>query len=440
MMLMALARLVSLSRSTYLRAIAMLSSGQIVAAILPLAAAPILGRLYLPADYGALAAYMALAGLFGAVSTLQLQHGIIAERSERRARELVLVVILVACAVAFVAGLAAVAIFFGMGGSDAYTAVRAWVLVLPLTVLSSGATAAIVVLANRRAAYGALARIPVFAAVVTVATSIFFGIMGFGASGLFISYFLGQAVTLGAYLHLYRRIEPQRPEIRLRRFFAVGWRHRDFARYSMPSQFLSVVSLDMPVYALTATGNIGLLGAFNRARGLVTMPLSLIGSAVGQVFRQRAAEDYRRTGSCRNLYVRTGLGLFITGLPPIVILMLWAPDLFRIVLGPNWGEAGEIARILAPMLLLRLVCSPLSTVFFVVGHQRFDFLLMSLTLALSFAAALCPVLLLNQPPIWAVWGFSVAYSISYTMYLIAGWAIASIATTATDAETLNAKL
>ena len=332
------ARLGQLSGSTYLRTIAVLSSGQMLAAFLPLGAAPILGRLYVPSDYGALAAYMALAGLFGAVSTLQLQQGIIAERSETRARELVLVATLVAGAAALIAALTALAIFVGVAGSETYGDVRAWVLVLPATVLSTGVCAAIAALANRRAAYGALARIPVIGAVATVTTSILFGVMGFGANGLFTSYFLGQAVTLAVHLHVYRVIEPQRPQLRIKRLIAVGWRHRDFVRYTLPSQFLSVISLDMPVYALTATDSIGLLGAFNRARTLVLMPLTLIGGAVAQVFYQRAAEDHRRTGSCRDLYVRTGIALFLAGLPPLAFMMLFAPDLFRLVLGPNWGR------------------------------------------------------------------------------------------------------
>jgi O-antigen/teichoic acid export membrane protein len=204
----------------------------------------------------------------------------------------------------------------------------------------------------------------------------------------------------------------------------LGWRHRDFARYSMPSQFLSAASGDMPVYALTTMGGIASLGAFNRARSLVSMPLGLIGGAVAQVFRQRAAEDYHRTGSCRQLYVRTGLGLFLVGLLPTLVLMQWAPDLFRMVLGPNWGEAGEIVQILAPMLLLSLICSPLSIVFFVTGHQRGDFMLM---IGGAFICALITGIIyaLGMAEIWIIFGYSICYSFIYLMYIIVGWSLAN---------------
>ncbi len=411
--------------STYLRAIALLSSGQISAALLPLAAAPILGRLYLPADYGALAAYMALSGLFGAVSTLQLHQGIIAERSEQRARELVLTATLVVAAIALVAAVVAMALFAGMATSETYASLRGWVLVLPLTVLSAGVTAAIASLANRRAAYGDLARIPVLAAVVTVVTSILLGVMGLGVTGLFISYFLGQAMSFVVHLNIYRRLEPERPRVGLRRLLYVGWRHRNFVRYTVPSQFLSVVSLDMPVYVLAATGSISLLGAFQRARALVSTPLSLIGGAVAQVFSQRASEQYRATGSCRGLYVRTGLGVFLLGLPPLVILMLWAPVIFRIVLGPNWGEAGEVARILAPMLLLRLVCSPLSTVFLFTGQQRLNFHLSVAALVLNGGLVL-GVAFSEIEISWCIITYAVSYAIVYIMFLIWAWQLSEV--------------
>ncbi|MGE4184080.1 MAG: lipopolysaccharide biosynthesis protein [Hyphomicrobiaceae bacterium] len=403
----------------------MLSSGQALAALIPLAAAPILGRLYMPRDYGALAAYMALSALFGPISTLQLQHGIIVERSERRSIELVMVSIMCAGATALVAAVVSFVIFFGTAGVAEFADTRAWILLLPASVLSSGTTTAIAFLANRRASYGALARIPILTAATTVVSSIALGLSGAGANGLFISYFLGQAITIAAYLSHFRSLCPQPPQTNPRRLLTLGWRHRDFARYTLPSQFLSVVSLDMPAYVLTAAANASLLGSLQRARSLVAMPLTLIGNSAAQVFRQRASEDYWRTGSCRRLYVRTGLGLFLVGLPPLVILILFGPELFRLVLGPDWVEAGNIARILAPMLLLRLVCSPLSAVFSVVGKQRENLILSVLSLALIIFATWSPI----------AWGgdqyniipcFAAAYSATYLCFLVQGWRYSSI--------------
>jgi O-antigen/teichoic acid export membrane protein len=50
-------------RSGFMRSMATLMGGNAVATAVPILAAPVLGRLYEPADYGALAQYMAPAAI-----------------------------------------------------------------------------------------------------------------------------------------------------------------------------------------------------------------------------------------------------------------------------------------------------------------------------------------------------------------------------------------
>src|SRR5690606_27979339 len=139
--------------------------------------------------------------------------------------------------------------------------------------------------------------------------------------------------------------------------------------------------------ALGAMGAAHILGAFNRAQQLVSAPITLLGTAVAKVFQQEAAELYRRTNNCRPLLLRTAGGLFASGLP-LCLLLLWAaPWVFETVLGPAWREAGELARILAPMLLLRLVVSPVGGVFVLTKRQKLSLLLSALTAAAVAASA-----------------------------------------------------
>ena len=393
-----------------------------LAAALPLAAAPILGRLYSPADYGALATFMALSSLFGAVSTLQLPLGVIAERSERRAKILVVASVLVASTFALLASAVAFVLFFYMEAIASYTDMRGWLIMLPVTVLAGGITAGVAALANRNAEYSNLARIPVLTTITTVGSSIILGFKGWAEDGLLLSYFLGQGVGLVIYLRLACKLGVSVLDWRPYRIFAIAWRHRSFARYSTPSQVLSVVSLDIPLYVLSALGNAELLGAFHRARALVSMPMMLIGGAATQVFRQRASQDYRQTGSCRPIYIRTAMGLLAAGLPPLSLLLLYAPELFSFFLGSEWSEAGQVARILAPMLLLRLISSPLTSVFQFTDHQRLALVLSVASLIICATGVIWPIAL-GWGTIWAVVGFSISYSIIYAVHLPFTWCL-----------------
>ncbi len=406
--------------SSFVRAVATLSTGQAVAAVIPILAAPILGRLYPPSDYGVLGVYMAIANVLAVFSTFQLQQAIIAERFERRAIALVQVCRWMAVPVALAAAGLAAGLVWWMGDQPAYVDARFWMLFLPVSVMVAATTQGIAVLANRGRRYGFLARIQVIAVTVTVATSITLGFMGWGVHGLLSGYFAGQSVSLLVHLWLYRRMVARPPRVGAAGVFALVRRHRDFATYSLPSELLLTVNLQMPVFALTSFGATALLGSFVRARQLISLPLTLLGSSISQVFQQHAAEEYRRTGSCRRLYERTFFALIGIGLAPTAVLIVFGPDLFRLFLGPNWGQAGEVTRILAPMMLLRLGTSPLTRIFSFTGNQKLAFRLSVLSCIGCVLGVVGPVLV-GLPAIYSVIGFAAVYSLVYLAYGVIGW-------------------
>lgn len=414
-------RLRSLGASSYVRAVATLSSGQLLAALIPIAAAPVLGRLYHPADYGGLGLYMALASTIGSASTLQMHHAILSETTEPRAGKMAVVCM----QVAFIVGLLTLAAVAAASasGTPALSFTGGWIWLLPISIFVSGATSAITMLANRRQRYGFIARNQVAAAAVTVVVSIFLGMLDWGASGLFVAYFAGQATAAALQINLLKQLSDRLQMVRASRWRALLTRHKAFAFYTMPSELIGNLNLSMPVYALTAIGTPADIGAFARARQLVGMPVALAGSSIAQVFRQRAAADYRAHGNCRAVFAKTFLALLAIGSVSTFLLALVAPDLFRIVLGPNWTSAGEVARLLAPVLCLQLVCSPLSTVFYFQNRQREDFLLNIFSLFVM-AGSVAVAVLLGGTGYAVIVAYASAFSIIYIVYLTRSWQLA----------------
>jgi O-antigen/teichoic acid export membrane protein len=408
--------------SGYVRSVATLSAGQFVAAVVPILTAPILGRLYSPADYGALATYMAIASVFGSVSTMQMELAIISERSDRQAVELVVLCRWLSLIVAAIAAVVGLGVFLWMVGNPQYSSSRGWILLLPVTVIATGSTAGIRMLANRMAWYRQLANNLVYSALLSATITIPLGVWGWGANGLFAGYFAGQALTFGMYLALYRKLVPQCPKISRKRLLVLARRHRDFAIFTQPSEFIGTLNRQLPVFALAAIGDTPLLGAFSRARQLISMPLGLLGGSIGQVFRQRASEQFKITGSCEPLYRKTFLVLLAVGTLPTMLLAAFAPDLMRLYLGPKWGGAGQIAQILSPMLLAGFVTSPVSSVFYFQGRQREEFILNS-ACAVALTAALAAALFFGTG-YTAICAFSATYSAIYLAYLLRGWMIA----------------
>jgi O-antigen/teichoic acid export membrane protein len=257
-------------------------------------------------------------------------------------------------------------------------------------------------------------------ALTTAGVSIVLGWLGWGADGLLSGYFAGQVVTFLVYARLYRGIASAAPATSPAASLAQLRRHRAYALYTMPTSFIEQLSANAAVYALGLAGAPQTIGLLSRARLLLAMPLNLIGNAVAQVFQQRAAADVARQGHCRKIFSQTFLLLAGLGILPIIVLAVAAPALFELYLGPKWREAGEIARILAPMLLLQLVCSPLATVFYIRRRQQLDFRLSLLTaLLIALSAALAA--LLRFSPIVIVFITTSAMAARYVLYLAISW-------------------
>lgn len=415
-----IARVSQLTQSSFLRAVAVLSGGQGIAMALPILAAPILGRLYLPADYGALAIYMAPAAILGVLASLQLQHAIIAEATNRTASYMGALTL---ASAAIVGGLCAGAVALLWPWVFGPSAAGLWFVALPLSVLAGGIIATGTFTANRHRRYRFIALLQVAQVALTVALSIGLGVLGWGKHGLLASYLLGQAVQAGGYIWILTRPDmaptwPGTPRLRV-----LVRRHWKFPVFSLPSGLSSQINMQMPVLALSALGADGALGAFTRARQLVSMPVTLVGQSVGQVFRRDASELYRTTGSCRRLMLKTAGGMFAVGALPCAIFMVFAPWLFTIYLGPAWREAGEIARILAPMLLLRSVSGPVSTVFFFTANQVLDLKLMAGATAM-IGLSTCAALWVFGTALSVIYVFSIGYALFYCVQFLVGLQLA----------------
>ncbi len=407
-----------IGQSPFLSGITSLISGNAVATAVPILAAPLLGRLYTPTDYGALAQYMAPAAVLSVLACLQLQHAIIAERTDRAAGATAWLGSMAGLVLTVVTALGVAALWRPvLAGS----APGAWFALLPLSVAGAALVITGQFLANRHRMYRQIAVITASNVLSTAVLSITLGFAGWGADGLLSAYFLGQAIMIGLYARVLWRLRGTLGWPGVGRLRVLLRRHWKFPVFTLPSEFSGQVNMQAPVFALAALGADGTLGAFTRARQLVSMPVTVVGQSVAQVFRQEAAELYRETGSCRGLMRRTATWLFAAGIGPCLLFMAFAPWLFEVYLGPDWREAGEVARILAPMLLLRMVVSPLTTVFYFTGHQALDFKLMLGSAALM-ALAIGIGWMMGGTAIAVVWAFAFGYSVIYLTYLISTFA------------------
>lgn len=166
----------------------------------------------------------------------------------------------------------------------------------------------------------------------------------------------------------------------------------------------------LPTLMLSAFFSQTIVGYYALANRVILLPSILIGNAIARVFLQKISVS-RDNQEALSQTVQTVFHVLVfCGIFPSLILILAGRELFSIVFGPNWTEAGRYAQILGPWLLFLFIASPLSTLFITLERQNLA-LILHLFIFLTRLFALVIGGLLNNIDLtlwlWAGTGFLV---------------------------------
>lgn len=363
-----------LPKSTFGRGVITLLTGTGLAQALPIALSPILTRLYTPEEFGVFAFYMSVVAILVIFVTGKYEIAIVIARSEAEAVNLVAATVMLS----LVGSLILLGIVL-MWGAEILALVSSadmgsWLYLVPLTTMIIGVYNALNFWANRRTRYTAMAVSRVVQSGVGSAVQLTAGASKSGVLGLIMGQISGQLISM---LFLLRSL-PQGERNLIRRVSAkrvwhVARKHIDYPKYMAPSQLISVLATELPLLLLTVFFGAGIAGLYSLAQRVTAAPLSLIGGAIGDVYRQQASEQYGRTGNCLALFVASFKRLLLFGVVPALPILLFGPQIFGFVFGATWRAAGEIASILAVLVFFQTVSSPLSTTVLLPGWLRIEF-------------------------------------------------------------------
>ncbi|KAI93328.1 hypothetical protein T281_17370 [Rhodomicrobium udaipurense JA643] len=420
----------------FVASVATLVSGQTVAAAIPILFAPILGRIYTPHDYGLLAAFIGIAVVLGAVGNWQYSQALLVETDEDRAARLVKIcfctsLITAAASLAIASGLALI--------PSIASALGLWLFALPLMAFVSGMTSCLVAVATRRSDYRFVATMSAVAALASSVVSLYLGWKGYGFSGLAAGYLVMNLTQVLAFSHRHSSALAAIWRVPLSGAASLALSDRKYPLFTAPGYIMRELAQGIPALSLNIVGASALAGQFSRAWTLLTLPINLVGISLSLVFQRAAARELQETGTCWPIYRKTTLALIIGALPCVILASWAAPALFTFYLGPQWEEAGYMARLLAPMMYLRMIAGPIWPVFFLFRANTLEFAIAALQLAL-IAGGAALVIAFDRPPIWQIATFVVASSAISALQIYMTWRLARPASpnahqTATDRQT-----
>ena len=405
------------SRSDFTKQVLTLATGTAAAQALTILAAPLLTRLYRPEDYGVFALFGAVVGLSALLASGKYDLAILIPKEDAAATALVGACLLITTVVAAVL---TVLLWFTCHPLAAWLGdplLAPWLQLVPLGVVLTNLGLVLAVWASRQQAYGALSNSRMAGALAGTAANLALGFAGWGAAGLVCGFLVVQVATLAVlWPHSSGLLRGLKSETSLGAIRAEATRFASFPKFSLGAELLNSLSNQLVVLLLPKFFGMAVLGWYAMGQRVIGIPTTLVGGAVGEVFRSQASRDYAEKGNCREIFRKTFRHLVLLGVGPFLLLLVGAPDLFAWVFGESWRMAGRLTQVMSVMFFLRFVVSPLTYTFFLAGRQVED-MAMQAWMLISSAAALSLGYWFSKNVVTTLLCFAVNYSAIYLAYL-----------------------
>lgn len=342
-----------------------LSTGSIIAQLIPVLASLILAHLYTAEQYGEWGVFLSYASILSIGITGQYEAAIIRPEKDADAHNLVVLCLLIAAILSTILFLILAAC--SLLGVESVSTIPGKYLI-PLYIAGMALFQIYTNYANRQERYGVIASAGIIRNGVQAVSRIG---MGWGGSwqGLIVGALLG---LWGASLWNMQKIpifNLCRQSFSIARMRGVAIRYRYFPLFQLPSSLLNTLSTNLPVILLAYFFLKEDVGYFSMTIGLLYLPVSLIGNAMSKIFYKTAAFNTDKAEvsalALRILQIGFTIGLLMTA-----ALVLGGEQLFSFFLGSQWETSGRYATYLAPWIWLILTYSPLSCIFEAKDRQR----------------------------------------------------------------------
>lgn len=362
------------------RGFLLVATGTGVAQLLGAASVPLLTRLYSPADFATFTIVYAVTVVGGVAAAGRYDLAVVLPVEPAVARRVVALGLrvslgtwVVGSVVVLLAG-RQVEAWFGQP-------LLPWLWAAPAGMALMGAYLCYSQLAARERRFGLVGRRAAVQVAVMVVVQVAAGPFTDGPGGLVVGMLVGQAAAVLSLHRAFRHDDaggtkagavpgrgpaPPSPA----GLAAVARRYRRFPLLLAPQGVANALGVQLPLVLVGLLYDAGTTGQFGMVQRVLALPVTLVGTAAGQVFLSEIAARVRdRSAGSRALLLRASRLLVVPAVALAGVLLVGAPALFTVVFGPEWATAGDFARLLALPVAAQMVAAPLSQVLVVTERQ-----------------------------------------------------------------------
>jgi len=348
-----------------------LTTGTGISQIFPILFYPILARIYAPAEFGIFATLASITTILIVLSTGNYENSILIVRTRKDAANVVGLVLFLSSLLLFISFILLEVLSNQISIWFNEPELGKWLFICPLSALA-------IIIFNcykewcvRNKYFGDLAWNKVFNSSATSLSKLFFGFVKIAGNGLVVGDLIGRIISAGVCIaRTSKKDRSDFSSISFRRMRHLANENSRFPKFTLPAQVINTIGGSIPVLFIGAYFNSDEAGYYAMTMYVLSVPISVISLAIKDVFRQRANEDYLKTGNCMKIFEKLLKILTLGSISGSVIIFFILPGLYSILLGERWRIAGEYSQILLPMFAINFVYTSLSGVLIITNKMK----------------------------------------------------------------------
>lgn len=348
-------------KNAFLKNLLKLTSSSVMAQLIVIISSPLLTRLYTPEDFGVFALFLSVITILATLANLRYDQAIIIPKDNEKGKQLVYLCLFINL---FVFTITFVILY--LFSHDIFRffnleKLQGFYWILAISVLFIGVFQAFNYWLLRNKEFDTIAKIKVQQSLVIVICQLIF--FKFGALCLLVGHTVGQ--LFGVLKNGYNFLTTTK--INFITMKEVFFDYINFPKYSIWSALLNNIGAQLPVFLFTLYFSPAIAGLYLLTQRVIKGPLTIVSQAVTQIFLSNLRNE---ESSIQNKILKINNFLTTIVLVPLAIIVVAGEQIFSIVFGEGWGEAGKVAAILIPWIFMVFLCTPIGSLLEYKGMQK----------------------------------------------------------------------
>lgn len=395
----------------FIKNVLTLISGTAFAQLLSILASPLLSRIFSPEDFALQASFVSVTSLCLVFCSGKIEQAILLPKEEAEARNILRLSILSCICVCLLLPI----IIWGVAKYNkafAQIVENNLILIVIVFVFSSSVCESLRVYFLRQKKFKIISSRTIVISIVTVALNLICGYFFYNKIVLITSTTVAQIIALILFLIVFFRLFGTKKVLWSKQIVKpLLKKYWQFPVLMMPGQLFNSLTGNLPILVLTSYFTSYEMGLYAFVHKIVSVPITIIGGSVTQVFLQRFSKCEKNEQI--NLFIKTSAILFVIILLPAVICVIFAPSLFSFIFGDTWIPAANLARLMTPFFIFQFAVTPVTGAVFIINNKLNVDLVLQIVRVILICISLFISKFLNFSFNYTIFSYSISLVVFY---------------------------